>query len=29
LNAEAMRGFIEREIAKWREVIALRRIERQ
>jgi len=24
-----MKSFIEREIAKWREVIALRKIERQ
>jgi tripartite-type tricarboxylate transporter receptor subunit TctC len=28
-SPEAMKNFIEREIAKWREVIALRKIERQ
>src|SRR5437899_8006485 len=28
-SPEEMKGFIEREIAKWREVIALRRIEKQ
>ncbi len=28
-SPEEMKSFIEREIAKWREVIALRRIERQ
>jgi len=26
---EEMRAFIEREIAKWRDLIALRKIERQ
>ena len=28
-SPEEMKAFIEREIAKWREVIALRRIEKQ
>src|SRR3989442_375716 len=28
-SPDEMKGFIEREIAKWREVIALRKIERQ
>jgi len=28
-SPDEMQGFIEREIAKWREVIALRRIEKQ
>jgi len=28
-SPQEMKSFIEREIAKWREVIALRKIERQ